>query len=177
MYGMKIVLPRMVARNKGHLVNIASTAGKGGFPGGATYCGTKHFVIGMSEAVRGELRDTPIEISCVMPGVVNTELAQGLQEARGVKNINPSDVADAIVDTLKVPRFDVFVPKMIGPISSMMSILPRRGREGIVRALKGDQVLMVDPSARKAYELRASNSEPGLEPGDQAKQLTETSGS
>jgi NADP-dependent 3-hydroxy acid dehydrogenase YdfG len=176
MYGMKIVLPRMVARNKGHLVNIASTAGKGGFPGGATYCGTKHFVVGMSEAVRGELRETPIEISCVMPGIVNTELATGLHEARGVKNINPEDVANAIVEALQVPRFDVFVPKMIGPISTMMNILPRRGREGIVRALKGDQVLMVDPSARHAYELRASHSEPGLEPGDAAKQLTESSG-
>ena len=46
MYGMKIVLPRFQARNAGHLVNIASSAGKGGFPGGATYCGTKHFVVG-----------------------------------------------------------------------------------------------------------------------------------
>ena len=50
-----------------------------------------------------------------MPGVVNTELATGLQEARGVKNINPEDVADEIVDALKVPRFDVFVPKLDRP--------------------------------------------------------------
>ncbi|MCW2996628.1 MAG: family oxidoreductase [Solirubrobacterales bacterium] len=174
LYGMKIILPRFVARGRGHLVNIASSAGKGGFPGGATYCGTKHFVVGVSEAVRGELRDTPIEVSCVMPGVVNTELATGLVEARGVKNVNPQDVADAIVEALQVPRFDVFVPKSIGPITSVMGLIPRRGREAVVRALKADQVLMsADPAARKAYELRASRSEPGLEPGEPVKQLTE----
>ena len=48
--GMKIVLPRFQPRNAGHLVNIASSAGKAGFPGGATYCGTKHFVVGVTEA-------------------------------------------------------------------------------------------------------------------------------
>ena len=55
MYGMKLALPRMQRRNSGHIVNLASQAGKGGFPGGATYCGTKHFVVGVSEAVRAEL--------------------------------------------------------------------------------------------------------------------------
>src|SRR3954447_14565021 len=107
MYGMKLALPRMQRRGSGHIVNLASQAGKGGFPGGATYCGTKHFVVGVSEAVRTEVRDTGIEVSCVMPGVVNTELATGLKSARGVKNVNPEDVADAIVEALKFPRFDV----------------------------------------------------------------------
>lgn len=174
LYGMKLVLPRFVARGRGHLVNIASSAGKGGFPGGATYCGTKHFVVGVSEAVHNELHDTPVEVSCVMPGVVNTELATGLVEARGVKNVNPQDVADGIVEALQVPRFDVYVPKSIGPITSVMGLVPRRGREALMRALKADQVLMsADPVARKAYELRASRSEPGLEPGESVKQLTE----
>src|SRR3954447_4198844 len=90
MYGVKEIVPRMLARGRGHVDNIASTAGKGGFPGGATYCGTKHYVVGLSEAVRGELRGTKIEVSCVMPGIVNTELAQGLHQARGVKNIEPT---------------------------------------------------------------------------------------
>lgn len=173
LWGMKEALPRFLARGSGHVVNIASSAGKAGFPGGATYCGTKHFVIGTSEAVRGELRETPIEISCVMPGIVNTELAAGLQQARGVKNVNPEDVADAIVEALRFPRFDVFVPKSIGPINSVLGLLPRSGREAFARALKADKVLaQADPAARRAYELRAANSEPGLEPGDSEKQLT-----
>ncbi|MFL5844911.1 MAG: SDR family oxidoreductase [Solirubrobacteraceae bacterium] len=173
LWGMKEVLPRFLARGTGHLVNIASSAGKAGFPGGATYCGTKHFVIGASEAVRGELRETPIEVSCVMPGIVNTELATGLQPARGVKNVNPEDVADAIVEALRHPRFDVFVPKSIGPINQVLGLLPRGGREAFARALKADKVLaQADPNARRAYELRAARSEPGLEPGDSSKQLT-----
>src|SRR6185312_9766372 len=54
--GMKLGLERMVARNHGHIVNIASQAGKFGAPGGATYSATKHAVVGLTEAVRGELR-------------------------------------------------------------------------------------------------------------------------
>jgi NADP-dependent 3-hydroxy acid dehydrogenase YdfG len=173
LYGMKIALPRFVARGRGHLVNIASTAGKGGFPGGATYCGTKHFVVGTSEAVRLELRGTGVEVSCVMPVIVNTELASGLSEARGVKNVTPQDVADEIVDALQVPRFDVFVPRSVGKITTVMNVVPRRGREALVRAMKADQVLLsADPAKRAAYELRASRSEPGLEPGEQVKELT-----
>lgn len=173
LFGMKEALPRFLSRSSGHLVNVASSAGKAGFPGGATYCGTKHFVVGVSEAVRAELRETPIEVSCVMPGVVNTELAAGLQQARGVKNINPEDVAEGIVDALRNPRFDVYVPRSLGPINKVIGVLPRGGREAFARALKADKVLAeADPNARRAYELRAAQSEPGLEPGEQTKQLT-----
>jgi NADP-dependent 3-hydroxy acid dehydrogenase YdfG len=176
MFGMKLALERFLARGEGHLVNIASSAGKAGYPGGATYCGTKHFVVGVSEAVRGETYDTPIEVSCVMPAIVNTELAAGLQTARGIKNVNPEDVAEGIMEALERPRFDVYVPKSIGPINQIIGVLPRRGREGVARALKADKVLAgADAGARKGYELRASRSEPGLEAGDEQKQLTEAS--
>jgi NADP-dependent 3-hydroxy acid dehydrogenase YdfG len=173
MHGVKEAAPRMLSRGRGHIVNIASTAGKGGFPGGGTYCGTKHYVVGMSEALRAELRGTGIEVSCVMPVVVNTELASGLQSTRGVKQVQPSDVADEIVSALQEARFDVFVPRSVAGITKVMNLLPRGGREAMSRALKADQVLAhVDSGQRAAYELRASQSEPGLEPGEQAKQLT-----
>jgi hypothetical protein len=108
-----------------------------------------------------------------MPGVVNTELAAGLPETRGVKQVNPEDVADGIVEALQRPRFDVFVPKSIGPISKVIDVLPRNSREAIVRAMKGDRVLAgADPNARRDYELRASHSEPGLEEPDPQRQLT-----
>jgi NADP-dependent 3-hydroxy acid dehydrogenase YdfG len=178
MYGMKLILPRFLARGTGHLVNIASSAGKAGYPGGATYSGTKHFVVGVSEAVRAELRETPVEVSCVMPGVVNTELAEGLGTTRAVKKVSPDEVAAGIVEALERPRFDVFVPKSIGPIGQVVGLLPRRGREGVARALKADKVLSgADLGARRAYELRASQSDPGLEPGDKQAQIPEKSGS
>ncbi len=166
-FGTKLAIPGMVRRGSGHIVNIASTAGKGGFPGGATYCATKHAVVGLSEAVRAELRDTGVEVSVVMPAVVNTELGSGLVEARGVKVSEPSDVADAIVDALEAPKFDVWVPRVTGAISKVMTLLPRSGREAIARALKADQVLAgADANVRAAYEERAARSEPGLEPED-----------
>ena len=165
MFGMKLVLPSMLRRNSGHIVNIASQAGKGGFPGGATYCATKHAVVGLSEAVRGELRETNIEISCVMPAVVNTELGSGLVDTRAVKKLEPQDVAEAIVDAVKQPKFDVWVPKVSDGIYRFMQLLPRRGREAVVRALRADQVLAhADRDARAAYEERAARSEPGIEP-------------
>jgi NADP-dependent 3-hydroxy acid dehydrogenase YdfG len=166
MYGMKLAIPRMERRNSGHIVNIASQAGKTGFPGGATYCGTKHFVVGVSEAVRAELRDTDIEVSCVMPAVVNTELGSGLTETRAIKVLEPEDVADAIVGALERPKFDVFVPRETVAIYKFMQLLPRGGREAIGRALKADKVLMdTDASVRAAYEDRAAHSEPARDPG------------
>ena len=166
-YGMKLVLPAMTGRGRGHIVNIASQAGKAGIPGGATYCATKHAVVGLSEAVRAELRDTGVEISCVMPAVVNTELGSGLVETPGVKVSEPSDVADAIVDALETPKFDVWVPKVSAGIFKVLNVLPRGAREAVARAMKADQVLAnPDKGVRAAYEDRAARSEPSLDPQD-----------
>ena len=165
LYGMKIVLPGMTSRGKGHVINLASMAGKVGFPGGATYCAAKHAVVGVSEAVRQELRGTGVEISAVMPGLVNTELTSGLGESRGVKRVDAEDVAEAIVNALKFPHFDVFVPKSAGVIQRLASLMPRRAAEAVARALKADRVLTeIDAAQRHAYEDRAAHSEPGLEP-------------
>ncbi|MGI9019618.1 MAG: SDR family oxidoreductase [Solirubrobacterales bacterium] len=164
-FGMKLALPGMLRRNTGHIVNIASQAGKAGFPGGATYCATKHAVVGLSEAVRAETRETDIEVSCVMPAVVNTELGSGLVESRGVKVSQPEDVATEIVRALEYPKFDVFVPRGTGVVYQITGALPRRAREGIARAMKADQVLANhDKTVRASYEDRAAHSEPGLEP-------------
>jgi hypothetical protein len=73
--------------------------------------------------------------------------------------VEPADVAEGIVDALKVPRFDVYVPKAIGPIGAVMGLLPRRGREAVARALKADTLLdSADLTARTDYELRAARS-------------------
>ena len=174
-YGCELTLPSMLQRGRGHIVNIASSAGKGGYPGGATYCGTKHYVVGMSEALRWETRGTGVEISCVMPVVVQTELGSGLPQTRAVKHVQPEDVANEIVSALKEARFDVYVPRSVGPINQVAAVLPRRGREAIVRATKADKVLMdIDQSARAAYELRASHSTTAELADAETKQLEES---
>jgi NADP-dependent 3-hydroxy acid dehydrogenase YdfG len=173
MHGMKVVLPRFTARRSGHLVNIASAAGKGPYPGGATYCGTKHFVVGLTETVRGELRGSGVDVSVVMPVVVDTELATGLGKARGIPLVQPQHVAAAIVETLRRPRFDVYVPRSMGPLTALAAVVPRPVREAALRAIGADRVLWVDRAKRREYELRAARSEPGLEPAGEPAALSE----
>jgi len=172
MLGMKLAVPRFVARGEGHLINIASAAGKAPYPGGATYCGTKHFVVGVSETVRGELRGTGVDLSVVMPVVVDTELAAGLRTPHGIPRVQPEDVAAAIVDTLRRPRFDVYVPRAIGPLTALSAIAPRRLRELMMRAIGAHRVLWVDPAERAGYELRAARSEPAVQPAGEPRELS-----
>ena len=154
-YGSKLALERFLPRGRGHLVNIASMAGKTGIPGGATYCATKHAVVGLSETLRTEFRDSNIDVSVVMPVVVNTELGSGLAQTRAIKVMQPEDVADAIVEALQTGRFDVYVPKSMNATVRLTAIVPRRVAEAIGRALKGDKVLAnPDHNVRAAYESR-----------------------
>jgi NADP-dependent 3-hydroxy acid dehydrogenase YdfG len=173
--GMKLALARMVPRDRGHIVNISSRAGKFGAPGGATYSATKHAVVGLSEAVRGELRQlgADVEVSYVMPFVVNTELGSGLGSARGMSNLEPAEVADAIVEALALGTVDVWVPKSAKRTSVLGTLLPRPLAEGMARAMKADRVLTdTDGSVRRAYEVRAARSEPGLEPAPERPRIT-----
>jgi short-subunit dehydrogenase len=176
--GIKLALARMVPRDRGHIVNIASQAGKFGTPGGATYSATKHAVVGLSEAVRGELRlmGAHIDLSYVMPYVVNTELGGGLGQARGFKNLEPSEVADAIVEALRYGTVEVWVPKSTKRTYQFGTLLPRSIAEGIGRVTKADRVLAnADVTARRDYDLRAARSEPALAPAPEQPQLPEGS--
>ncbi|MFD8497907.1 SDR family oxidoreductase [Amycolatopsis sp. NPDC059657] len=163
-HGTREAMRRMRPRGCGHIVNVASMAGKAGFPGAATYCATKHAVVGLSEAVRLELRGSGVEVSCVMPAIVRTELASGLGEAKFFKSLQPEDVADAIVDALRRPHFDVFVPKSLDAMGRITRLLPRAAGEWIARALGGDQLLAsaAHSTARAGYEARAAESAPSV---------------
>jgi NADP-dependent 3-hydroxy acid dehydrogenase YdfG len=154
--GSKLALTRFLPRRTGHLVNVASTAGKAGIPGGATYSATKHAVVGLTEAIRGEIRGSGVETSIVMPVPVNTQLAAGLQKGRGVGLVEPEDVANEIVDALERPRQDVFVPRAIGRTVKLGALMPRPVYEAVGRLMQTDKVLAgADAGARAAYERTA----------------------
>jgi NAD(P)-dependent dehydrogenase (short-subunit alcohol dehydrogenase family) len=162
-HGTQEAMRRMVPRRTGHIVNVSSVAGRSGFPYLATYCATKHGVVGLSEAARQELRGTGVEISVVMPSVVRTELTAGLADSR-VPAVEPEDVANEVVAALRKPRFDVFVPRSNGPLIQLTSPLPRTWREAIGRWIKADRSLLdADRSARAAYEARAAASAPAAD--------------
>ena len=174
--GMKVALPRMRTRGRGHVINIASQAGKYGFPGGATYCASKAAVINLSRAVRKELRGSGVDISLISPVAVNTELGLGLAEPRQrqFRKIEPQQVADAIVETLHVPKFDVHVPKALSISERASALLPIGVQDSLSRLAHADDVLsQVDTGARAEYELRAARSEPGLPPAPEQAQIPE----
>jgi NAD(P)-dependent dehydrogenase (short-subunit alcohol dehydrogenase family) len=153
--GSKLALGRFGPRRRGHLVNVASIAGKVGVPHDVTYCATKFGVVGLTEALNIEYHGSGIEFSLVMPVGVNTELYSGLPKPRGMPIPEPSDVADAIVEALQRGIFDVYVPKRLAATVRLAALLPRRGAEALGRLFKGDEALInPDHAARAAYEAR-----------------------
>ncbi len=156
--GTQLAIERLRPRGSGHIVNIASQAGKTALPGIATYSGTKHAVVGVCEAVRAELRDTGIEVHCVMPTVVNTELTAGVGQ-KLIKPVEAEDVADEIADALETGRFDVFVPRSNAVMTRFAALMPRRVSDAVARLMKADKLMFeVDHNARRAYEERAAAS-------------------
>ena len=162
-HGTQEAMKRMKPRGTGHIVNVASLAGRAGAPGLATYCATKHAVIGLSEAVRAELRGTGIEVTVVMPGFAKTELASGVPDLRGVPRVSPEDIAASTIDALKVPRFDVWAPKRLAAVIWSGSVIPRTWREAVSRAMNSNKVVDADQRARAVYEQRAAQSAPAAE--------------
>jgi short-subunit dehydrogenase len=182
--GTKLALERMLERDRGHIVNISSQAGKFGAPGGATYSATKHAVVGLTEAVRGELHlmGAHVDVSYVMPFVVNTELGSGLGKARGMSSLEPEDVAEAIVEALQHGTVDVWVPKSAKRQFLFGSLLPRALSERMARLVKADRVLAgADHHVRRDYELRAARSgaaeaQPELQAAPERQRITQSAG-
>jgi NADP-dependent 3-hydroxy acid dehydrogenase YdfG len=151
--GMKIALPRMLARRRGHVVNLASAAGRIALPGEATYVATKHAVVGLSEAVRSELVGTDVGITTVLPNLANTRLGSGMHAARGMKKLEAAEVADAIVNGLVRRRAEVYVPPSLRPLSVLELALPRRVKRAVHRAFGSDRVAQdFDYADRAAYQ-------------------------
>ena len=163
-FGSKLALQRFVPRGRGHLVNVASIAGKAGVPHDVTYCATKHAVVGLTESLRQEFRSTGVQFSVVMPVGVNTELYSGLPKPRGVPIPEPEDVANAIVEALQKGTFDVYIPKSMAGTTRLSALLPRRASDGLARLFKSDVALLnPDHTARAAYEERLRRTIEGAE--------------
>jgi NAD(P)-dependent dehydrogenase (short-subunit alcohol dehydrogenase family) len=153
--GTRLALARMLPRGRGHVVNVASAAGRVAVPGEAIYTATKHAVVGFGEALRVELRGTGVDVSTIMPSLAATELASGMRPPRFVPMVKPEQVADAIVKTLERPKLEVIVPAWITPLVRMTMALPPNARDRVRDFFRiGEVGSEIDPAARAAYVER-----------------------
>src|SRR5512138_1855378 len=106
LYVTRAVLPGMIARGRGHIINIGSIAGREVYPGGSVYCATKFAVKALSKVMRLDLNGTPIRVSEVAPGMVETEFSlvrfhgdadRAAKVYKGFTPLSPDDIAEAIV--------------------------------------------------------------------------------
>jgi len=106
LYVSRAIIPGMIARGRGHVINIGSIAGHELYPGGNVYCATKFAVNALSRGLRLDLNGTPLRVSSVDPGMVETEFSvvrfhgdegRAAKVYQGVKALSPDDVAEAVV--------------------------------------------------------------------------------
>ena len=159
-HGLRAALPRMIARGRGHVVNIASSASWVSPPGEVSYAATKHAVLALTDGVREEVAGTGVHLTGVYPGLVDTELAKGTKPPRGSKWISPADVAEVVARAIDTPRPDVFVPREFAFTTRLARMLPTRARARLLRLLDVNRVTeTTDPRERADYMKRV-----GLDP-------------
>ncbi|MDX1419424.1 MAG: SDR family NAD(P)-dependent oxidoreductase [Rubricoccaceae bacterium] len=112
LYGLRAIVPGMLARGQVHLVLIGSTAGHTVYPGGTVYCATKHAVLALADGLKMDLHGTPLRVSVVSPGLTETEFSLVRFEGdaaradavyRDTRPLSAEDVADAILYCVQAP--------------------------------------------------------------------------
>ncbi|QYJ03301.1 SDR family oxidoreductase [Nocardioides panacisoli] len=150
-HGMRLVLPGMVERGRGHVVNVASLAGKFPLKGLAVYNASKYAVVGLTAATRLELEDTGVSVSAVLPSAVRTELSSGIDYGL-LPDVEPEDIAAAVVASIGHRRAETAVPSYVGAATTGAALVP----ESVMRRLRrlfGDDaaITKVDDTARRSY--------------------------
>jgi NAD(P)-dependent dehydrogenase (short-subunit alcohol dehydrogenase family) len=148
--GLKLALPGMIARGRGHVVNVASLAGKFPVKGLAVYNATKFAVVGLSAATRLEMEPHGVSISAILPGAVDTGLASGLSMAP-IPKVPASAVADAVVGTVRTRKAETAVPSYVGGLASVATVTPEPVLRRFRQVMRDDRALKGDAAARQAY--------------------------
>ncbi len=135
LYITRALLPKMIERNHGHIVNVGSVAGHVVYPGGVVYCATKHAVAAITEGLRLDLFGTAIRVSSIDPGMVKTDFSRVRfkgDQARadavyaGVEALMPDDIADAIAYVLTCPAHINISQILIMPTAQAAAMMVNR---------------------------------------------------
>jgi serine 3-dehydrogenase len=135
LYVSRAVIPGMVERGSGHVINIGSIAGYEVYPGGNVYCATKFAVRALSRGLRLDLNGTPIRVSEVAPGMVETEFSvvrfHGDSERagkvyQGLTPLSPDDIADAVVWCATRPAHVNVSEMIVMPVAQASTTLVHR---------------------------------------------------
>jgi 3-hydroxy acid dehydrogenase/malonic semialdehyde reductase len=132
------VVPGMVARNRGHIINIGSTAGRWVYPGGTVYCATKHAVRALNEGLKMDLHGTKVRVSSVDPGLVETEFSLVRFDGDGERArkvyadtnpLTPDDVAETVLWCASRPaHVNISEVLMMAVDQSHATMVNRQGR-------------------------------------------------
>jgi NADP-dependent 3-hydroxy acid dehydrogenase YdfG len=118
--GVRTLLPRFLARKRGHVINVASMAAFSPSPDLAAYCATKHAVRAYTHSCALDHRHAPIHWTLACPSAVETPMLEGMRQQRaGVvvfteKAMPPEEIASAIVNVIREPRREILVPNTVG---------------------------------------------------------------
>jgi 3-hydroxy acid dehydrogenase/malonic semialdehyde reductase len=135
LYVTRAVVPGMVQRGQGHVVNVGSIAGRQTYPGGSVYCATKAAVKALSEGLKLDILGTPIRVTNIEPGLVETEFSEvrfrgDRDRAKsvydGMTPLTPEDVAEAIVFALTRPAHVTISEIFLMPTDQSSSTLVHR---------------------------------------------------
>lgn len=159
--GMRLVFPHMIDARRGHIVNVASMAGKLVVPGMAVYNASKFAAVGLSAAVREEYRDSGVSVTAVLPSAVRTRLASGVPLGRGLPTVDPVAVAKAIADSVANRRAEITVPRYLAGFDLLNALTPesvmslarkvirdRRALTSVEHDVRGDYERAIEAQAR-----------------------------
>lgn len=149
--GMRLVLPGMIERGRGHVVNVCSLVGRYPLQGLAGYNASKFAALGLTQSVRREVRDTGVSVSAILPSAVKTELASGIDFGL-VPQVEPEDVARAVVRSVRHRRGETAVPRYVGAAARAGMVTPESVMAPIRSLLHDDApIAHVDASVRAGY--------------------------
>jgi NAD(P)-dependent dehydrogenase (short-subunit alcohol dehydrogenase family) len=131
LFVMQEAVPRMLAQGGGSIVNVASLAGRRGVTPLGGYCATKFALIGLTEALRTELHDSPVHVGLVLPGVVETPMAEQVSHDQefldlwpSSLNMPPSWVVWAVFASVRFQLREVSVPPGAATLEKLAALAP-----------------------------------------------------